>query len=296
MSPPPAVPHRRPGGAAWCAPRHHRLHRSRVQNRRGGECGGPVAGEAHGEPAAPLQLACVPRAHAPHPHACQDFADRSRRLFGLAATLKRASHALRMAVIVTNQATDVFDDGGGADCGVLSAEAQQLTAAPAAVDGPCARTAASASPCGPSASTDDSCASGPTRPFAPLVSIGGAHAMQQFGDCALHANGRTFRACLGLAWDQCVTTRIMLAYERSGHAWALPLPPTIRQTGAAGVAVASSCAAEARVPSPAPVFAVPAAAGTRSAWLLRSPGAPRSALRFEVWPGGSRAVGALCAL
>lgn len=197
---------------------------------------------------------------------------RSRRLFGLAATLKRVAHARGVAVIVTNQVSDVWEEAAAAAGASGLSGASWASTMPYAWGG--------GAPC-----------------------IGRTSAPAHPGSCSLRSNGRACQPALGAAWAQCVGSRILLAYDRG----AVPAP-----------AAAPGFAALARVPPPPPPGApavsltalsadssgggsggssnsnrVPAAGGVRSAWLLRSPCAPRRAVQFELWPGGARGVGAL---
>lgn len=224
------------------------------------------------------------------PSPAQNYVDRARRLFGLAATLKRVAHSQRLAAIVTNQASDVVEgERGGAGSDLASGYAQPL-GLPSDSAG-----AAEGAYSGQGSLVPSDAASLPlcfrSASAARTVCIGNTYALPHPGACALHANGRTFRPALGGAggaWDNCVGVRLVLAYDRSAGApaWAPPPLPGLPLPGLQSAAAwAGHGAAQGAV--------APRAAGVRSAWLLRSSFAPQRAVQFELWPGGARAVGAV---
>ena len=194
---------------------------------------------------------------------------RSRRLFGLAATLKRVAHARGVAVIVTNQVSDVWEESAVAGVSGLSG--------------------------GSGGGGDASWATMPYAWGAPC--IGRTSVPAHPGSCCLRSNGRACQPALGAAWAQCVGSRILLAYDRGSvpapaapafaalvHAPPLPPGPAVSLPALSADSSGGGSGISSRVP---------AAGGVRSAWLLRSPCAPRRAVQFELWPGGARGVGAL---
>jgi hypothetical protein len=208
-----------------------------------------------------LALAAVLRADFT---AKSDYGDRARLFFTLASQLLELNAKARVAVLVVNQVADVVASPPASDTSMSTWTGEGTGPTGAASAGPAAAA---------------------RQDWRTVQALGG-NVFALEGQLAVASNGRLVKPALGLAWDNCVTTRLMLTHLRFGGGGVakaeVPVEQGLGSAVAAGAARGGGGGSGGSGGGGQQIAAAVAMSGTRYMYLLRSPSEPRRVVQYAI--------------